>query len=301
MGDSKELVERSNRLGSDPRYTNYAGGNTSAKVSVTDPATGEDVQVMYVKGSGGDLGTLTHAGLAGLSVEKVKALKKVYRGLDHEDEMVALFDYCLFGRGGAAPSIDTAMHGLVDYAHVDHLHPDSIIALATSVDGPALTKECFGEEIAWVDWRRPGFQLGLDMEEIAKKFPNAKGCILGGHGLTTWGVTSKECEERSIWAITKAEEFIKAKGKADPFGKKESKYAPLDSAKRKERAAALAPAPRSGRTGRARCRCRAGSSRSGNWCRAPRSSASAIAPAAPAHSWHSRCQNHLHRSWSWSH
>ena len=114
MGDSKELVERSNRLGSDPRYTNYAGGNTSAKVSVTDPATGEDVQVMYVKGSGGDLGTLTHAGLAGLYVEKVKALKKVYRGLDHEDEMVALFDYCLFGRGGAAPSIDTAMHGLVD-------------------------------------------------------------------------------------------------------------------------------------------------------------------------------------------
>ena len=241
MGDSKELVERSNRLGSDPRYTNYAGGNTSAKVSVTDPATGEAAQVIYVKGSGGDLGTLTHAGLAGLYVEKVKALKKVYRGLDHEDEMVALFDYCLFGRGGAAPSIDTAMHGLVDYAHVDHLHPDSIIALATSVDGPALTKECFGEEIAWVDWRRPGFQLGLDMEEIAKKFPNAKGCILGGHGLTTWAESSAECEERSKWAIHKAEEFISKKSKAEPFGKVIKERIALAESARREKASKLAP------------------------------------------------------------
>ena len=222
MGDSKELVERSNRLGSDPRSTNYAGGNTYAKVSVTDPATGEAAQVMYVKGSGGDLGTLTHAGLAGLYVEKVKALKKVYRGLDHEDEMVALFDYCLFGRGGAAPSIDTAMHGLVDYAHVDHLHPDSIIALATSVDGPALTKECFGEE-------------------IAKKFPNAKGCILGGHGLTTWAESSAECEERSKWAIHKAEEFIAKKSKAEPFGKVIKERIALAESARREKASKLAP------------------------------------------------------------
>lgn len=155
--------------------------------------------------------------------------------------MVALFDYCLFGRGGAAPSIDTAMHGLVDYAHVDHLHPDSIIALATSVDGPALTKECFGEDIAWVDWRRPGFQLGLDMEEIAKKFPNAKGCILGGHGLTTWAESSAECEERSKWAIHKAEEFIAKKSKTEPFGKViKDRIALLDGARR-EKASKLAP------------------------------------------------------------
>ena len=236
-----ELLARSNKLGAEPRFTNYAGGNTSAKGVVANPATGKDTTVLWVKGSGGDLGTLKEAGLAALDLEKFKDLVNVYPGVEREDEMVALFDYCAFGKGGAAPSIDTSMHGLVEFDHVDHLHPDSIIALATSKDGKKLTADCFGEEILWVDWRRPGFQLGLDMAKIAKENPKAKGCVLGGHGLTTWGVTSKECEERSIWAITKAEEFIKAKGKADPFGKKESKFAPLDSAKRKERAAALAP------------------------------------------------------------
>ena len=236
-----ELLARSNKLGAEPRFTNYAGGNTSAKGVIPNPATGKDTTVLWVKGSGGDLGTLKEAGLAALDLEKFKDLVNVYPGVEREDEMVALFDYCAFGKGGAAPSIDTSMHGLVEFDHVDHLHPDSIIALATSKDGKRLTAECFGEEILWVDWRRPGFQLGLDMAKIAKENPKAKGCVLGGHGLTTWGVTSKECEERSIWAITKAEEFIKAKGKADPFGKKESKFAPLDSAKRKERAASLAP------------------------------------------------------------
>ena len=236
-----ELLQRSNRLGSEPRFTNYAGGNTSAKGSIPNPATGQETTVLWVKGSGGDLGTLTESGLAALDLEKFKALKNVYRGIDHEDEMVALFDYCRFGIGGAAPSIDTTMHGLVPFDHVDHLHPDSIIALATSVDGEKLTRECFGDEILWVDWRRPGFQLGLDMERIASENPKAKGCILGGHGLTTWGATSKECEERSIAAITKAEEFIKAKGKAEPFGKIVDKYRPLDSEKRKSRASELAP------------------------------------------------------------
>ena len=236
-----ELLQRSNRLGSEPRFTNYAGGNTSAKGSIPNPATGQETTVLWVKGSGGDLGTLTESGLAALDLEKFKALKNVYRGIDHEDEMVALFDYCRFGIGGAAPSIDTTMHGLVPFDHVDHLHPDSIIALATSVDGEKLTRECFGDEILWVDWRRPGFQLGLDMEHIASENPKAKGCILGGHGLTTWGATSKECEERSIAAITKAEEFIKAKGKAEPFGKIVDKYRPLDSEKRKTRASELAP------------------------------------------------------------
>ena len=237
----KELLERSNRLGSEPRFTNYAGGNTSAKGSVPNPATGQETTVLWVKGSGGDLGTLTEPGLAALELEKFKALKNVYRGVEHEDEMVALFDYCRFGTTGAAPSIDTAMHGLVPFDHVDHLHPDSIIALATSIDGEKLTRECFGDEILWVDWRRPGFQLGLDMAKIATENPKAKGCILGGHGLTTWGATSKECEERSVAAITKAEEFIKAKGKKNPFGAAVAKYKALDPVARKARAAELAP------------------------------------------------------------
>jgi rhamnulose-1-phosphate aldolase/alcohol dehydrogenase len=236
-----ELLARSNRLGSEPRFTNYAGGNTSAKGAVKNPATGKDTTVLWVKGSGGDLGTLKEAGLAALDLEKFRDLKNVYPGIDREDEMVALFDYCAFGKGGAAPSIDTSMHGLVEYDHVDHLHPDSIIALATAKDGQKLTAQCFGDEILWVDWRRPGFQLGLDMAKIASENPNAKGCVLGGHGLTTWGRTSQECEERSVWAITKAEEFIKATGKAEPFGKTESKYAPLDPQARRERAAQLAP------------------------------------------------------------
>lgn len=237
----KELLERSNRLGSEPRFTNYAGGNTSAKGAVPNPATGEETTLLWVKGSGGDLGTLKESGLAALDLEKFKALKNVYRGIEFEDEMVALFDYCRFGSSGAAPSIDTAMHGLVPFDHVDHLHPDSIIALATSINGEALTRECFGDEILWVDWRRPGFQLGLDMAKIAIENPKAQGCVLGGHGLTTWGATSKECEERSIAAITKAEEFIKSQGKKDPFGAKVAKYKPLDTAARKARAAELAP------------------------------------------------------------
>ena len=237
----KELLERSNRLGSEPRFTNYAGGNTSAKGSVPNPATGQETTVLWVKGSGGDLGTLTEPGLAALELEKFKALKNVYRGVEYEDDMVALFDYCRFGTTGAAPSIDTAMHGLVPFDHVDHLHPDSIIALATSIDGEKLTRECFGDEILWVDWRRPGFQLGLDMAKIATENPKAKGCILGGHGLTTWGATSKECEERSVAAITKAEEFIKAKGKKNPFGAAVAKYKALDPVARKARAAELAP------------------------------------------------------------
>ena len=155
----KDLLERSNRLGSNPKFTNYAGGNTSAKGSATDPLTGAQVEVLYVKGSGGDLGTLTEKGLATLYLDRLRGMTAVYRGLDHEDEMVHLFDFCAFGKGGAAPSIDTAMHGLVDQDHVDHLHQDSIIALATSKAGRELTKKCFGDEILWVDWRRPGFEL----------------------------------------------------------------------------------------------------------------------------------------------
>jgi rhamnose utilization protein RhaD (predicted bifunctional aldolase and dehydrogenase) len=213
----EELLGRSNRLGSNAKFTNYAGGNTSAKGAAVDPSTGKDVEVLYVKGSGGDLGTLKESGLAALYLDRMRALVDVYRGVEYEDEMVALFDYCTFGRGGAAPSIDTAMHGLVEQSHVDHLHPDSIIALATAADGQALTRECFGDEILWVDWRRPGFELGLEISRLAKENPTAKGVILGGHGLTTWAANSDECEKRSIDAINKAEKFLAKNGPSGTY------------------------------------------------------------------------------------
>src|SRR5579863_2948922 len=158
-----ELLDRSHRLGSDPRNTNYAGGNTSAKARATDPLTGGQVELIWVKGSGGDLATLTDKGLAVLRLDRLRELVAVYPGEKREDEMVAAFDFCLHGKGGAAPSIDTAMHGLVDAPHVDHLHPDSGIALAAAADGEKLTARCFGDRVAWVPWRRPGFQLGLDI------------------------------------------------------------------------------------------------------------------------------------------
>ena len=203
-----ELLARSNRLGSDPRNTNYAGGNTSAKGLAADPVTGDHVELLWVKGSGGDLGTLTAPGLAVLRLDRLRALTGVYPGVGREDEMVAAFDYCLHGKGGAAPSIDTAMHGLVDAAHVDHLHPDSGIALATAADGETLTRDCFGDRVLWVPWRRPGFQLGLDIAAVARDNPHAIGVILGGHGITAWGATSAECEARSLEIIATAQSYL---------------------------------------------------------------------------------------------
>lgn len=234
------LIERSNRLGADPKNTNYAGGNTSAKGTETDPVTGQPVELLWVKGSGGDLGTLKEQGLAVLRLDRMRALVDVYPGLDREDEMVAAFDYCLHGKGGAAPSIDTAMHGLVDAAHVDHLHPDSGIAIATAADGEALTTEIFGDRVVWVPWRRPGFQLGLDIAAIKEKNPQAIGCILGGHGITAWGDTSEESEANSLWIIGTAAAYIEANGKADPFGGVRAGFEALPEAERRERAAALA-------------------------------------------------------------
>ena len=236
-----ELIGRSNRLGSDPRNTNYAGGNASAKGTATDPVTGEDVELLWVKGSGGDLGTLTPAGLAVLRLDRLRALVNVYPGVDQEDEMVAAFDFCLHGKGGAAPSIDTAMHGLVDAPHVDHLHPDSGIALATAADGEKLTAQCFGDRVAWVPWRRPGFQLGLDIAASAESNPQAIGVVLGGHGITAWGQSSEECEARSLEIIRTAAEFIAANGRTDPFGPVIPGYEPLPEAERHARAAELAP------------------------------------------------------------
>ncbi len=236
-----DLIARSNRLGSDPKNTNYAGGNTSAKGTAADPVTGEDIELLWVKGSGGDLGTLTEKGLAVLRLDRVQALKNVYRGVEHEDEMVAAFDYCLHGKGGAAPSIDTAMHGLVDAAHVDHLHPDSGIAIATAADGEELTAKIFGDKVVWVPWRRPGFQLGLDIAAIKEANPGAVGTILGGHGITAWGETSDEAEANSQWIIDTAEAYIAEHSKAEPFGAALPGYEALPEAERHAKAAALAP------------------------------------------------------------
>ncbi|GHF55914.1 bifunctional aldolase/short-chain dehydrogenase [Amycolatopsis bartoniae] len=235
----EDLVARANRLGSDPANTNYAGGNTSAKGEAVDPVTGRPVELLWVKGSGGDLGTLTEAGLAVLRLDRLRALVDVYPGVEREDEMVAAFDYCLHGHGGAAPSIDTAMHGLVDAAHVDHLHPDSGIALATAADGQKLTEQCFGDRVVWVPWRRPGFQLGLDIAAIKAENPQAIGCILGGHGITAWGDTSDEAEAHSLEIIRTAARFLTEHGRAEPFGA--VVHEPLPEAARRERAAALAP------------------------------------------------------------
>ncbi|MCM3689590.1 bifunctional aldolase/short-chain dehydrogenase [Kocuria rosea] len=236
-----DLIARSNRLGADPKNTNYAGGNTSAKGTATDPVTGEDVELLWVKGSGGDLGTLAEKGLAVLRLDRVRALPQVYRGVEHEDEMVAAFDYCLHGTGGAAPSIDTAMHGLVEATHVDHLHPDSGIAVATAADGERLTGVIFGAKVVWVPWRRPGFQLGLDIAAIKEAHPEAIGCILGGHGITAWGDTSEEAETNSRWIIDTAEAYIDAHSRPQPFGPALPGYGPLPQDRRRAKAAALAP------------------------------------------------------------
>ncbi len=236
-----ELLDRAHALGADPRNTNYAGGNASAKGTAPDPVTGDPVDLMWVKGSGGDLGTLRESGLAVLRLDRLRALTGVYAGVEHEDGMVAAFDYCLHGKGGAAPSIDTAMHGLVDAAHVDHLHPDSGIALACAADGEKLTAECFGDTVAWVPWRRPGFQLGLDIAAVRRARPEAIGCVLGGHGITAWGETSEECARNSLHMIRRAERFLAERGKEEPFGPDLPGFGPLPSVERHARAAALAP------------------------------------------------------------
>jgi rhamnulose-1-phosphate aldolase/alcohol dehydrogenase len=240
-----ELIMRSNRLGADPKNTNYAGGNTSAKGTETDPVTGEPVELVWVKGSGGDLGTLTESGLAVLRLDRMRQLVNVYPGVEREDEMVAAFDYCLHGKGGAAPSIDTAMHGLVDAPHVDHLHPDAGIAIATAVDGEELTAKIFGDRVVWVPWRRPGFQLGVDIAKIKADNPQAIGCVLGGHGITAWGNTSEESEANSLEIINTAEAYIAERSKLEPFGHALDGYGALPDDQRRAKAAALAPTLRS--------------------------------------------------------
>src|SRR5690606_22199820 len=220
-----DLVARSNRLGSDRRLTNYAGGNTSAKGTLTDPVTGEPVRVMWVKGSGGDLGTMTAAGLAVLRLDRVLALRDVYTGPEAEDEMHELLAHCLFGQGGAAPSIDTTIHAFIDADHVDHLHPDAVIALAAAADGEELTRRCYGDEVGWVPWRRPGLELALQVAELQSRAGGLKGIVLGGHGLIAWGATSEECERNSLELVEKAEAFLAATGRPEPLGATREGYA----------------------------------------------------------------------------
>jgi rhamnulose-1-phosphate aldolase/alcohol dehydrogenase len=236
-----DLLTRSHALGSDPRFTNYAGGNTSAKGTGIDPGTGRAVELLWVKGSGGDLATLKESGLAVLRRDRILGLKAVYPGPEREDEMVAALDFCLHGKGGATPSIDTSMHAFVEAAHVDHLHPDSGIAIATAMDGEQLTSKIFGNRVVWVPWRRPGFQLGLDIAAIKETNPSAIGCILGGHGITAWGDTAAECESNSLEIIETAEEYIVQHGRSEPFGARRSGFVALAQADRRRRAADLAP------------------------------------------------------------
>jgi rhamnulose-1-phosphate aldolase/alcohol dehydrogenase len=235
------LVYRSNLLGADLRLTNYGGGNTSCKAMAKDPLTGEDVEVMWVKGSGGDLGTMKREGLAALYVDKLRSLKKVYRGLAHEDEMVALFNHCIYDLNSKAPSIDTPLHGFLPFKHIDHLHPDAAIAIAASKDGEKITKELFGGKIGWVPWQKPGFDLGLQLKQCLDENPGISGIMLGSHGLFTWGDTAYECYMNSLEVIEKCAEYIASKIEAQPNVFGGQKIESLEAASRQEHAAQLAP------------------------------------------------------------
>lgn len=235
------LLYRSNLLGADLRLTNYAGGNTSCKTREIDPLTGELVDVLWVKGSGGDLGTLKRSGLAGLYLDRLHDLKKRYRGLEYEDEMVGLFNHCIYDLDSKAPSIDTPLHAFLPFKHVDHLHPDAIIAICASKDGEAITKELFGGQLAWVPWQRPGFDLGLQMEKAVQDNPGIRGIMLGGHGLFTWGDTAYESYINTLETIEKAALYLEENyGKKRPvFGGQ--KVAPLEESQRRDVAARLIP------------------------------------------------------------
>ena len=235
------LLYRSNLLGADLRITNYGGGNTSCKTMEKDPLTGGSTEIMYVKGSGGDIGTLQRNGLAGLYVDKLRALKNVYRGLEFEDEMVALFNHCIYDLNSKAPSIDTPLHALLPYKHIDHLHPDAAIAIAASKDGEAIMKSIYGNDFAWIPWQKPGFDLSLKLEAAIVENSNLKGLYLGGHGLFTWGETAYECYVNSLDSIEKASEYLEANfGKKGPvFGG--SKVNSLSNEQRTEQAALVAP------------------------------------------------------------
>jgi len=235
------LIYRSNLLGADLRLTNYGGGNTSCKVIDKDPLTGKEVEVMWIKGSGGDIGTLKKSGLAALYVDRLRSLKNVYRGIEFEDEMVELFNHSIFDLNSKAPSIDTPLHGFLPFKHIDHLHPDAAIAIAAAKDGEKITKELFGGTIGWVHWQRPGFDLGLQLKECLDNNPGIRGIMLGSHGLFTWGDTAYESYINTLEVIEKCAEYLEEnyKKKGAAFGGK--KIDSLPDADRKKQAVALAP------------------------------------------------------------
>ncbi|HSC55095.1 MAG TPA: bifunctional aldolase/short-chain dehydrogenase [Phnomibacter sp.] len=235
------LVYRSNLLGADLRLTNYGGGNTSCKAMAKDPLTGKEVEVMWVKGSGGDLGTMKRNGLAALYVDRLRSLKNIYRGLDHEDEMVELFNHCIYDLASKAPSIDTPLHGFLPFKHIDHLHPDAAIAIAAAKDGEKITKELFDGKIGWVKWQKPGFDLGLQLKQCLDENPGIRGIMLGSHGLFTWGDTAYESYMNTLEVIERCAEYLESNiGKNSPvFGG--AKQGSLEPAGRQQQAAALAP------------------------------------------------------------
>jgi rhamnulose-1-phosphate aldolase/alcohol dehydrogenase len=235
------FLYRSNILGADLRITNYGGGNTSCKTIERDPLTNEEVEVMWIKGSGGDIGTLDKAGIAGLYTERLRNLKNVYGGLADEDRMVGLFDHCIYDLGSKAPSIDTPLHGLLPFKHIDHLHPDALIAVAAAKDSEKVTKEIWGDTMGWVPWQRPGFDLGLQLEKCLNDNPGIRGIVLGSHGLFTWGDTSYDCYMNSLEVIETASEYIekKIKEKGSVFGGR--KVESLPQQERAEKASRLMP------------------------------------------------------------
>jgi rhamnulose-1-phosphate aldolase/alcohol dehydrogenase len=235
------LIYRSNLLGADLRLTNYGGGNTSCKARAKDPLTGRETEVMWVKGSGGDLGTLKRSGLAALYVDRLLSLKNTYRGIEHEDEMVQLFNHCIYDLSSKAPSIDTPLHGFLPFAHVDHLHPDAAIAIAAAKDGEKITKELFNGKIGWVPWQRPGFDLGLKLRKCLDENPGIRGIMLGSHGLFTWGDTAYESYINTLEVIERCAQYLEDNiGKKGPvFGGAKLQSLPKDQ--RKATASALAP------------------------------------------------------------
>lgn len=235
------LIYRSNLLGADLRLTNYGGGNTSCKLMETDPLTGNPLEVMWVKGSGGDLGTLKRSGLAALYVDRLHSLKNIYKGIDHEDEMVELFNHCIFDLQSKAPSIDTPLHGFLPFKHIDHLHPDAAIAIAAAKDGKQITKELFGGSIGWVDWQKPGFDLGLQLKQCLDENPGIRGIMLGSHGLFTWGDTAYESYVNTLEVIEKCAEYLDENFRKNGTAFGGAKLEDRDPDFRAAQAAALAP------------------------------------------------------------
>ena len=235
------LVYRSILLGADLRLTNYGGGNTSCKVVAKDPLTGADVEVMWVKGSGGDLATMKRDGLAALYVDRLRSLKNVYRGLAHEDEMVELFNHCIYDLASKAPSIDTPLHGFLPFKHIDHLHPDAAIAIAASKDGEKITKDLFDGKIGWVPWQKPGFDLGLQLKQCLDNNPGIIGIMLGSHGLFTWGDTAFESYINTLEVIEKCAEFLQTNIAKQPAVFAGQKIQSLSIEERVSQAAILAP------------------------------------------------------------